>query len=508
MLRKIRISLAAVMLIGITWLFVDFTGLAHTWLGWMAKIQFLPAALALNLLVVVALLVITLVLGRAYCSIICPLGVMQDIFGWLGKRQKKNRYTYSPAKTWLRWGVLLVFVVLMLLGLGGIASIIAPYSAYGRIAQSLLQPLWEWGNNLCAFVAERADSYAFYSADVWVRSLPVLIIAVVSLVVLAILAWRGGRTYCNTICPVGTVLGLVSRFSLLKIHVDADKCNKCGLCARNCKASCIDFKNHKIDHSRCVDCMDCIDKCHKHALSYGVAVNRSSQSTRSSQSSQSSQSTQNSQSSQSSPQQSRRDFLTTTALLGAVALESQAKKVDGGLAEIIDKKPYGRRTPIVPPGALSISNLRDRCTGCQLCVSECPNNVLRPSTDIMHLMQPESSFERGYCRPECTRCSEVCPAGAILPITREEKSSTQVGHAVWQKDNCIAVNTDDGCGLCARKCPAGAIEMIFTTIDGKSVIVPAVNEELCIGCGACEYYCPSRPVPAIHVEGHEVHKEV
>ncbi|MBQ8676173.1 MAG: 4Fe-4S binding protein, partial [Bacteroidaceae bacterium] len=231
MLRKIRISLAAVMLIGITWLFVDFTGLAHTWLGWMAKIQFLPAALALNLLVVVALLVITLVLGRAYCSIICPLGVMQDIFGWLGKRRKKNRYNYSPAKTWLRWGVLVVFVVLMLLGLGGIASIIAPYSAYGRIAQSLLQPLWEWGNNLCAFFAERADSYTFYSADVWLRSLPVLIIAVVSLVVLAILAWRGGRTYCNTICPVGTVLGFVSRFALLKIHVDTDKCNKCGLCA-------------------------------------------------------------------------------------------------------------------------------------------------------------------------------------------------------------------------------------------------------------------------------------
>lgn len=495
MLRKIRISLATVMLIGITWLFVDFTGLAHTWLGWMAKIQFLPAALALNLLVVVALLVITLVLGRAYCSIICPLGVMQDIFGWLGKRQKKNRYTYSPAKTWLRWGVLVVFVVLMLLGLGGIASIIAPYSAYGRIAQSLLQPLWEWGNNLCALVAERADSYAFYSADVWLRSLPVLIIAVVTLVVLAILAWRGGRTYCNTICPVGTLLGLVSRFSLLKIHIDADKCNKCGLCARNCKASCIDFKNHKIDHSRCVDCMDCIGKCHKHALSYGIAKKPLGARLAS-------------PSSSSAPSTSRRDFLTTTALLGAVALEVGAKKVDGGLAEIVDKKPYGRQTPVVPPGALSIANLRDRCTGCQLCVSECPNNVLRPSTDIMHLMQPESSFERGYCRPECTRCSEVCPAGAILPITKEEKSSTQVGHAVWQKDNCVAANTDDGCGLCARKCPTGAIEMIFTTIDDKSVIVPSVNEELCIGCGACEYYCPSRPVPAIHVYGHEVHKEV
>ena len=102
----------------------------------------------------------------------------------------------------------------------------------------------------------------------------------------------------------------------------------------------------------------------------------------------------------------------------------------------------------------------------------------------------------------------MCPAGAIKPISREEKSSIQVGHAVWDKDLCVAVSTDDGCGLCSRKCPAGAIEMVFTTIDGKSVIAPAVDEERCIGCGACEYYCPSRPVPAIHVEGHEVHKEV
>lgn len=498
MLRIIRIVLAAVMFIGITLLFVDFTGLAHTWLGWMAKVQFLPAVLALNFGVVVGMLVITLVLGRAYCSVICPLGVMQDVFAWMGKRSKKNRYSYSPAKTWLRWGVFVVFAALMALGAGGIASVIAPYSAYGRIAQSLLQPLWQWGGNLFAFVSERADSYAFYSTDVWLRSLPVLIIAVITLVALALLAWKGGRTYCNTICPVGTLLGLVSRYSLLKVRVDADKCNKCGLCARNCKASCIDFKNHKIDYSRCVDCMDCIGKCHKHALSYGV----------SSISSKTSPTSSTSATSSSAESTSRRDFITATALLGAAVIEAQAKKVDGGLAEIAEKKPYRRKAAVVPPGAMSISNLRTLCTGCQLCVSKCPNGVLRPSTDIMHLMQPESSFERGYCRPECTRCSEVCPAGAIKPISREEKSSIQVGHAVWDKDLCVAVSTDDGCGLCSRKCPAGAIEMVFTTIDGKSVIAPAVDEERCIGCGACEYYCPSRPVPAIHVEGHEVHKEV
>ena len=346
MLRNIRITLATLMFLGIMWLFVDFTGLAHTWLSWMAKVQFLPAVMALNVGVVVGLLVITLVLGRVYCSVICPLGIMQDLFGWMGKRAKKNRYRYSPAKTWLRWGVFAVFTLLMVLGLGGIATIIAPYSAFGRIAQTLLQPLWMWGNNLLAYFAERADSYTFYTTDVWLRSLPVMILAVVTLLVLAFLAWRGGRTYCNTICPVGTLLGLVSRFSLLKVRVDTSRCNKCGLCARNCKASCIDFKNQKIDYSRCVDCMDCIGKCHKHALSYGVALaqqprtvqgsrgNQSSRSTQITQTIPTSQSTpitptapttQPSQPSHGSPQsQSRRDFLTTTALLGALAIEAQA----------------------------------------------------------------------------------------------------------------------------------------------------------------------------------------
>ena len=494
MLRKIRIILAAVMLVGITWLFVYFTGLAHLWLGWMADIQFLPSVLALNVVVIVGLVLLTLLFGRAYCSIICPLGVMQDVFGWMGRKVKKNRYTYSAAKTWLRLSVLVVFVALMVLGMSGIASIIAPYSAYGRISQALLQPLWELGNNVLAGMAERMDSYAFYSVDVWVRSLPVLIVAVVTLVVLAVLAWRGGRTYCNTICPVGTVLGYVARFSLLKVRIDESKCNKCGLCGRNCKAACIDSKGGRIDYTRCVDCMDCLGKCRKGALSYGVALAAKSE---------------NGGEKGGGPDNSgRREFLATTAVLGTIALQSQAKKVDGGLAVIKDKRPYERGTKVVPPGSLSISNLQSKCTGCQLCISKCPNEVLRPSTDLLHLMQPESSFERGYCRPECVTCADVCPAGAITPISQEQKASTQVGHAVWMKDNCVAVKTDDGCGLCARKCPVGAIEMVFTQIDGRDVIAPAVNEEMCIGCGACEYYCPSRPYPAIHVEGHEVHKEV
>ena len=201
MLRKIRIVLALIFFIGITLLFLDFTGTLHAWLGWMAKVQFLPAVMALNVGVIIALVLLTLIFGRVYCSLICPLGVMQDIMAWLGKKQRKNRYSYSPAKSWLRYGVLVLFIVAMVAGIGSFVVLLAPYSSYGRIASNLFAPVYGWINNLLALLAERADSYAFYETDVWLRSLPTFIIAAVTFVLLFVLAWRNGRTYCNTICP-------------------------------------------------------------------------------------------------------------------------------------------------------------------------------------------------------------------------------------------------------------------------------------------------------------------
>ena len=247
MLRKIRVTLAVIFFILITLLFLDFTGLAHKYLGWMAKIQFLPAVLSLNVIIICALVLLTIVFGRIYCSVICPLGVMQDIFGCMGKKAKKNRYTYSKAKNWLRYTVLGIFILALVLGIASLVALLAPYSSYGRIAQNLLSPIYLWGNNALAYFAERADSYTFYHKDVWIRSLPTFIVAVASIVILFVLAFRNGRTYCNTICPVGTVLGTLSRFSIFRPAIDKSKCVNCSLCVKNCKASCIDIKNHKID---------------------------------------------------------------------------------------------------------------------------------------------------------------------------------------------------------------------------------------------------------------------
>ena len=500
MLRKIRITLAIIFWVGVTMLFLDFSGTAQHYLAWMAKVQFLPAVLALNVGIVVGLILLTLLFGRIYCSVICPLGVMQDIIAWVSKRRmfrknKKaklaNKYSYSPTKRVLRALVLLLFLVLMIAGLNSLAILIAPYSAYGRIATNLMQPLYVWINNGLAAIAEHYDSYAFYSVDVWMRSALSLGVAVATLVIFGILAWRGGRTYCNTICPVGTVLGYVSHFSLLGPVFDLEKCNGCGLCARNCKASCIDAKNHHVDMTRCVTCGDCMEVCSQHAIHYGSRLSRWS-----------------GKSSPSSPSPDRRAFVKGLAIVGTgVTIDAVAKTVDGGLAVIEDKVNPERKTPITPPGSVSAKHFAQHCTACQLCIAACPNHVLRPSEDLEHLMQPRLEFDRGYCRPECNRCSQVCPTGAIRPITIEERTAHQVGHAVWVKKNCLVLTDGVECGNCARHCPAGAIEMMPME-DNDELWVPTVNEEKCIGCGACENLCPARPFSAIYVEGHETHREV
>lgn len=485
------------MFLGITLLFLDFTGTLHAYLGWTAKVQLIPAVLAMNFIVVALMAVATLLFGRIYCSVVCPLGITQDLLAHLNR--KKNRYSYSKPMTWLRVVVMVAFVVLLLLGMASIAAFVEPYSVFGLMAHSLWQPLYVGANNILAAFAEHAGSYAFYSREVWIRGSVTFITAVIWFVVLTVLAFRGGRTYCNTICPLGTMLGFLSRYAWFKMSIDADKCKNCRKCERNCKASCIDVKNHTVDYSRCVVCGNCIDDCSFDALKYCHPTKQQKASANA----------QGQQPSNTPAANGRREFLVGAGLaVATAALAQEQKKVDGGLAVIEDKVQPKRNTKIVPPGSLSAANMQSHCTACQLCVSACPNDVLRPSTDLSTLMQPTVSYEKGYCRPECNLCSQVCPAGAIKPITLADKSSIQVGHAVWVKKNCIVVSNGMECGNCARHCPNGAIQMVETELDGRTVRIPAVNESRCIGCGACEYLCPSRPFSAIYVEGHEQHKEI
>ncbi len=503
MLRKIRITVEIIFFILVSLLFLDFTGFIQTYFDWMDNIQFVPAILALNFVYIAILLILALVLGRIYCSIICPLGVFQDIISYLHTRKKRNLFKYKKPHTTLRVIMLVIFVAFILLGLTSIAGLIAPYSAYGRIATNIFAPLYNMGNEGLAYLSERLNSYTFYSSHfVWVKSLLSFGVALITFIVIAFLAWKDGRIYCNTICPVGTVLGFISKFSLFKISIDTNKCNGCKVCSKNCKSSCINPDLHQIDYSRCVVCMDCIGKCHQHAISYKFLPKKNKEITH--------EETKLKTELKEEAEASRRTFLTLAGTV-AIATTVQAKKknVDGGLATLKKKEMPNRKTMLVPPGSFSASHFAQHCTACQQCIAECPNHVLQPSTRLSSLMQPEMSFEHGACRPECNICSQICPTGAIKPITIAEKSSIQIGHAVWISKNCL-VNTDQiTCGNCARHCPNGAIQMMPKDAnDEYSPQIPVVDPTRCIGCGMCESVCPARPFTAIYVEGHLVHKHI
>ncbi|MFI3248103.1 MAG: 4Fe-4S dicluster domain-containing protein [Rikenellaceae bacterium] len=494
-LRGLRVTLAVLFLVMALLLFVDFTGTIHTYMGWLAKIQFIPALLGLHVGVVLGLFLLTLIFGRLYCSVICPLGLFQDaISRFASMTQKKRKFSYSPAKSVLRYIFLAIFVVSFIAGLGSIVALLEPYSAFGRMVSTLLAPLYKSGNNILAYLAERVDSYAFYTTDILMINIGMIVISILTFLIVGYLAWRNGRTYCNTVCPVGTILGFVSRFSILKIVVDNEKCNGCRKCVRACKSSCITATSREIDYSRCVVCFNCIDSCNQGAITYGLRAKKSELKVV-----------------ESKVDSSKRNMLAISAtLLATSALKAEEKMVDGGLATIEDKKIPLRQTPIVPAGAGSLRNFSKSCTGCQLCVTVCPNQVLRPATGLTNFMQPEMSYERGYCRPECTKCSEVCPAGAINKIDRAEKSSTQIGHAVWIEKNCVVLTDEVKCGNCAAHCPTGAIRMVLPKDKERygDREIPVVNIERCIGCGACENLCPARPFSAIYVEGHTQHKTI
>ena len=487
MLRRIRLLLALIFFVGLTLLLLDVSGEMHHLTGWMAKVQLLPAILAVNVLIVVILLLLTLIFGRLYCSTICPLGVWQDLVAHLSRRvNKKKKYTYSPALPWLRYAFLAVFVVLVVAGLTSIAALIAPYSSYARMTVQMFQPIWTLGNNwLTSLTGGGPVEFGAWSWAAFGT-------AFATFFIVSILAWRGGRTWCNTVCPIGTMLGFISRHSFFKINFDADKCTKCGQCSRVCKASCIDHNAQKVDSSRCVTCGNCLTKCKFGALHYSISTKNTSA---------------GENNAEVVPDKSRRAFLIGTGVLVSSALAQKGKKVGGYMAAIDGKEVPERKVPLTPPGSHSARIFSQHCTTCQLCVSECPNHVLRPSTDLLHFLQPTVSFERGFCHPGCTRCSEVCPSGAILPINREEKKTIHIGQAVWIQKNCLPVSDGVDCGRCERHCPTGAISMQpFDDMDIESPMVPKVDPAVCVGCGACEHVCPARPFPAIYVEGYEEHK--
>lgn len=554
MLRIIRIILALLSVTAVTLLFVDFTGFAAEHWGWIAKWQFVPALLSLNIVVLAVILVLTFLFGRIYCSVVCPLGILQDVISRLRItfspriRRKIGVFRYRKPINGLRYGVLGAFAFLLILALinlisGTIASFIEPYSAYGRIASGLFAPVWDYVNNFLADEAAAHNSYAFYTTY-RVTSVAITVVGAVTLIVVGLFALIGGRLYCNTICPVGSTLGLVSRYALFKPVINHDACVACHACERHCKAGCIDSANKSIDLSRCVACMDCISACREKAISFAIrptkgkqVIHKPHKNTAAANITAASKSTeeealnptedntskQNTEAmSEEKISAGRRNFVSALGIAAgavvATAAASAAEKFgDGGLTPVLNRKPVKRVSRIVPPGSVGHAHVSQHCIGCQLCIQQnCPNGVLKPSMDPGTFMQPVMDFTEGYCTPECTRCADVCPAGVFHPIDVALKSSTKIGTAVVDVDTCIAATQGVDCGNCERHCPTGAVVVYWATedeTDNRSI--PVVDENACIGCGACESHCPVGNVAstksdcaAIHVEGLSVHRNI
>lgn len=486
MLRKIRIALSVLFFALITFYFLDFADLLPTPFHVVAHLQFIPALLSLSVGLLVFLVILTLLFGRVYCSTICPMGVYQDVVRRMALffRKKKKRYPFSPAKNMLRWSVVALTTLAYVCGFTVILALLDPYSAYGRMAVNVFKPVYMAGNNLLESLFARFDNYTFYQVDASILDLSSLIIAGVTAIVIGYLAWRHGRTWCNTLCPVGTVLGLLSKFALFKVRIDMSKCNSCGACGTKCKASCIHSSEHAIDYSRCVGCFDCLETCNKKALVYRLPFASAKQESNA----------------------SRRRFLLTGLATATVAPQiwAQAKAAAAALG---GKKAFQTEHPITPPGSVSREHFGSQCTSCHLCVSKCPSHVLKPAFmeyGLGGMMQPTVNFDKGFCNFDCTVCGDICPNGAIRPLTLEQKHLTQMGYVVFIEENCIVYTDGTSCGACSEHCPTQAIAMVPYK-DGLTI--PHVNTDICVGCGGCEYVCPARPFRAVYIEGNPVQKE-
>lgn len=534
MLKRIRITLSVILFSLITFYFLDFREFLPDRISFLAEIQLIPALLAVNIVILISLAVLTFLFGRVYCSSICPMGVYQDIVAWFSKKlNRKKKYRYSKAKTLLRWSVLAGTTAAFIFGFTFLLGLLDPYGAYGRIVTHLLRPAYLAGNNLLEIIFTSFNNYTFYKVSIYILSIFSLVTALITLLIIGYMAWRNGRTWCNTICPVGTTLGFLSKFSLFRIQFVDEKCNMCGLCAMKCKASCIDSKNKQIDYSRCVTCFNCIESCNRDAMKYTFARAGKKKEVDAmpvyTYLKEEKRSSVNSVSHVTSPaygyvkeerplDESKRRFLSASLVTGLAAGNLVAQMIPdslfpgetGGVLlpagttdDLLPKREFKRHIPIAPPGTPTFDHLREKCISCHLCVSKCPSHVIKPAFleyGLGGIMQPKLYFDHGFCNYDCTICGEVCPTGAILPLTKEEKNHTQMGQVQLIIENCIVYYDETSCGACSEHCPTQAVRMV--PYKGH-LTIPEIEPKICVGCGGCEYVCPAIPYKAIYVEGLE-----
>ncbi len=494
-LRRFRILFSALVLICFFSVFADFRQIIPAkYINILLSLQFVPSVIkfidlgTLASAGFAAVLILTLLSGRTYCSFLCPLGIGQDLNSRIGGRIRKKfrRYGYKRPFTVIRHTLLAATLTVAIVWGIYLVTLLDPYSIFGRFMTFFARPVIILGNNFLSNILGKFDVYTLSHVPVTGYQLLSYSIPVFFLLLIFALSLTKGRLYCNMICPVGTLLGLLSRVSILRIKIDESMCSKCGMCSIRCKSSCIDFLQHKVDVSRCVNCFNCINVCPDKAISYGiVSIKKKEVKT---------------------DTDKRKFIVTSLALVFGLpfAARAQDKKapVPTKASTVKENKTY----PVCPPGGVSIEDFNADCTACSLCISACPNNVLQPALmqyGVRGMMQPVMDYHKSFCTYNCTLCTEICPTNALHPLALEAKKLTRIGKVNFIKDNCIVKTEKTACGACSEACPTKAVYMV--PYEGN-LLIPETNVEICIGCGHCEYACPTTPYKAIYVDGVAVHE--
>lgn len=427
----------------------------------------------------VFLLFITLLFGRVYCSFLCPLGVMQDISIAISRRLDWHKnHSFQKPVGWLRYSILALTIALAFSGSLVLLNLLDPYSLTGRIINHVLEPAFVWLYNTAIEILKLFHIYLFQKETAYIPPLALVITLLFFFGILFISA-RYGRLYCNTVCPVGSLLGLISRFSIFKFTLDENHCAECLRCETVCKAGCINPDDKTIDMTRCVACFNCVAACPQPAIKYQYA---------------SSFKTQNKWSAP------RRGFV----IGSAAAIFSVLLVFNDRMRAAIAATRRNQKPPVTPPGAVNLQRFTQFCSACHLCVSACPTKVLTPSFfeyGINGILQPKMNYEKSFCDYECNACGKVCPTGAILPLKLEDKKLAQIGKAEIFEDICVVYVDHNNCGACGEVCPTHAISFI----DKKNILYPKVDTKYCIGCGACQLVCPTTP-KSIIVAPNEIHQ--
>jgi formate hydrogenlyase subunit 6/NADH:ubiquinone oxidoreductase subunit I len=457
------------------------------------RLQFFPGILRFaaafsvsGLLVVLSTAVITAFFGRWYCAAVCPFGVLQDFFIFIRRHLpfgKKFRYT-KPLRL-VHYSFAGLSIILFSAGIVTFLSWLEPYSVFGRLTVNLFRPAITPAVNFLSFQLYHHGITALNPLPAYDPGRAALLCSAAFFAFIAALSFFRGRLFCNLLCPAGAVLRLCAARAPFAFRIKHDACSRCGKCVSNCRAGCIDIVSGRIDSSRCVNCADCRDTCPQHAIYYGPR---------------------NSSVTKTVPDetnaQTRGEFI--GSILKSSLVFAPILFPRSAAASVVSKfLPFKKNEPVMPPGAQTRALFNRRCTSCNLCVQACPDQIIRPSVaeyGASSFMQPRLDYDYGYCLFECTRCTEVCPTGALVCLSKAEKETTQIGKAKLIKGNCIVYSKNLPCTACTEHCPTKAADAVPY---GKDLMAPEVDESVCVGCGACEHACPVNP-KAIYVEGNEI----